>query len=163
MRGIKIDHQRLRQRDQRGAGGALHKPETDQRRQVLRQPAGNRSDRECRRAGDEQPLAAVARRHPADRRRHDRGGDDVGRQHPVDLVERRRQRTLHERQRDVGNGRIQRLHHRAGHRAADDDGPSRPRCIRRCGEDAHFCVSCAGAESPSSAISERLRPVSTET
>ena len=163
MRGIEIDHHRLRQRDQCSACGALNQAEDHQLGQILRQAAQDRGDRECRGAGHEQPLAAITRRHPADRRGHDRGGDDVGGQHPVDLVERGRQRALHERQRHIGDGRIQRLHHRTRHRASDDDGPPQSRLVRRCGAEAHLDVSCAGAESPSRAESERLRPVSTET
>ncbi len=40
-----------------------------------------------------------------------------GRQHPVDLVLRRRQRALHVGQRDVGDGGVQRLHDRRRHGA----------------------------------------------
>ena len=91
--------------------------------------AQQRRDREAADADDEQLLAAEAVGQPADRRGHDRGGDDVGGQHPVDLVERGRQRALHVGQRHVGDRGVERLHDRRAHGA---DGQQRaPRDWRR--------------------------------
>ena len=47
-------------------------------------------------------------------------GDDVGGQHPGDLVERRGQAALHVRQRHVGDRGIQHLHERGRHHASRD-------------------------------------------
>ncbi len=66
-------------------------------------------------------LAADPDRQPAGERRHDRRGDDVGGQHPGDLVLGGRHAARHVRQRDVGDGRVQRVHHRRQHQA-DGDG-----------------------------------------
>jgi hypothetical protein len=49
-------------------------------------------------------------RKKARRRRHDRGRDDIGGQHPVDLVGARRNAALDIGQRDIGDRRVQRLH-----------------------------------------------------
>ena len=59
---------------------------------------------------EEQPLDAEPPGEKAGRRRHDRGRDDIGGQHPVDLVLAGRDAALDVRQRDVGDGRVQRLH-----------------------------------------------------
>ena len=56
---------------------------------------------------------------PAGERNRDGRGDDVGGQHPTHLVLRGRQRALHARQRDVGDGRVERLHDGREH---DRDG-----------------------------------------
>ncbi len=84
----------------------------------LRDAAQHRGEGEAGGADDEQLLAAEPHRRPAERRGHDRGGDDVGGQHPVDLVLRRRQRTLHVGQGDVGDRGVERLHD-GGHHHAD--------------------------------------------
>ena len=89
----------------------------------LRDAAQHRGDGEAGGADDEQLLAAEPRRAPAERRGHDRGGDDIGGQHPVDLVLRRRQRALHVGQGDVGDRRVERLHDGRHHHA---DGQQRP-------------------------------------
>ena len=68
----------------------------------------------------------------ARRRRHDRRRDDVGGQHPVDLVRARRDAALHVGQRDVGDRRVERLHDHGeddagGDRAAIGAGRDAPR------------------------------------
>ena len=114
---IGVEQHRLRQRHQRGAGHALQQAEQHDLLDVLRQRAQQRGDGEAGDADDEQLLAAEAVGQPADRRRHDGGGDDIGGQHPVDLVERGRQRALHVGQRDIGDGGVERLHDGRRHRA----------------------------------------------
>ena len=117
---IGVEQHRLRQRHQRGAGHALQQAEQHHLLDVLRQRAQERGDGEAGDADDEQLLAAEAVGHPADRRGHDGGGDDVGGEHPVDLVERGRQRALHVRQRHVGDGGVERLHDGRRHGAHRD-------------------------------------------
>ena len=90
-----VEHHRLAQRHERCAEHALQKPVGDHLLDRQRDAAQHRGDGEPGGANDEELLAAEPRRHPAERRGHDRGGDDVGRQHPVDLVLRRRERPLH--------------------------------------------------------------------
>ncbi len=68
------------------------------------------------------------------RRRHDAGRHDIGGQHPGDLILRRRQRALHMRQGDIGDGRIQRLHDgRQHHRNGDQHR-------RRFGGEGHGVI-----------------------
>ena len=117
MQRIGVQHHRLRQRHQGGAEHALQQAEQHHLVDVLRHPAHHRGDGEAARAQDEDALAAEAVGDPAHRRGHDRGGDDVGGQHPVDLVLRRRQAALHIGQRDIGDGGVQRLHDGRGHGA----------------------------------------------
>ena len=60
-------------------------------------------------------------REPAGERNRDGGGDDVGGQHPAHLVLGGRQGALHARQRDVGDGGVERLHDgRQHHRDRDE-------------------------------------------
>jgi len=117
LQRVGVEHHRLRQRHQRGAEDALQQAEQHHLVDVLRQPAQHRGDGEAGRADDEDALAPEAVGDPSDRRGHDRGRDDVGGQHPVDLVLRGRQRALHVGQRDVGDGGVQRLHDRRRHGA----------------------------------------------
>ncbi len=64
----------------------------------------------------EHALAAEAVGQPAGERRHDRRGDDVGGQHPGDLVLRcAESAALHVRQGDVGDRGVERLHDRRQH------------------------------------------------
>ena len=114
---IGVQHHRLRQRHQRRAEHALQQAKQHHLVDVLRQPAQHRGDGKAARAQDEDALAAEAVGDPAHRRGHDRRGDDVGGQHPVDLVLRRRKAALHVGQRDIGDGGVQRLHDGRGHGA----------------------------------------------
>ncbi len=117
MQRVGVEHHRLRQRHQRRAEHALQQAEQHHLADVLRQPAHHGSNGEAGRADDEDALAAEAVGDPSHRRGHDCGGDDVGGQHPVDLVLRGRQRALHVGQRDVGDRGVQRLHDRRRHGA----------------------------------------------
>ena len=76
-------------------------------------PHSNEAKRETGDADQKQPLAPKAVGEPADRRGEDRRRDDVGRQHPVDLIDRGGQRTLHVGQRDVRHRGVERLHDRS--------------------------------------------------
>src|SRR5581483_3826305 len=108
-------------------------------------------------ADDEEPLAAETIRQPADRGGHDRCGDDVGGQHPVDLVERGRQRALHVGQRHVGNCRVERLHDGRGQGSNRDQDEPQLRLHRKevGGHFASFaCTDIKG---------RRLWPVSIST
>ncbi len=55
-------------------------------------------------------LATEVAGQPAGRRRGDGRSHDIRGQHPGDLVLGRRQRALHVRQGDVGDGRVDHLH-----------------------------------------------------
>ena len=117
---IDVEHRRLRQRRQCRAEHALQQAEAHQLFQRLRRTAQHGGGGEADDADDEQPLAAEADRHPADRRCHDGGGDHIGGEHPGDLVVRRRHAALHVWQRDVGDGGVQRLHEHRQHRGGGD-------------------------------------------
>src|SRR5262249_33593728 len=109
---------------------------------------------------DEQALSAEAVGNPADRRRHDRGGDDVGGEHPVDLVEGRRERALHVGQRYVRNRGVERLHDGRAHGADRHHGT--PAARLHCG--GHWRASwMAWVRPPNSDASVRTRPVSIST
>ena len=141
MQRVGIEHHGLRQRHQRGAEHALQQAEQHHLVDVLRQPAQHRGDGEAARAQDEDALAAEAVGDPANRRGHDRGGDDVGGQHPVDLVLRRRQAALHVGQRDIGDGGVQRLHDGRGHGADRHHVAAQAgNGDRGCGRRAHASV-----------------------
>ena len=127
LQRVGIQHHRLRQRHQRRAEHALQQAEQHHLADVLRQPAQHGSDGEAGGADDEDALAAEAVGDPAHRRGHDGGRDDVGGQHPVDLVLRGRQRALHVGQRDIGDGGVQRLHDGRGHRADRHHVPAQAR------------------------------------
>ena len=117
MQRVGIQHHRLRQRHQCRAEHALQQAKQHHLVDVLRQAAHHGSNREAGRADDEDALAAEAVGDPSHRRGHDRGRDDIGGQHPVDLVLRGRQRALHVGQRDIGDGGVERLHDRRRHGA----------------------------------------------
>ena len=89
---------------------ALQQSEEHHLFQRGRDAAKQRGSCEADHRPDEDPLAPEARREKAGRRRHDRSGDDIGSQYPGNLILRRRERSLHMRQGDIGDGRIQRLH-----------------------------------------------------
>ncbi len=169
-----VEHHRLAQRHQRRAEHALQQAVGDHLFDRERDAAQHRRDGEARGADDEQLLSPEARRHPAERRGHDRGGDDVGGQHPVDLVLRRRQGALHIGQGDIGDGRVERLHHRR-HHDADSQHPSHRRRDGLVERLVHFVRAALAAprrctrSRPKSTRSEttpcsvRTRPVSIDT
>ena len=127
MQRVGVEHHGLRQRHQRRAEHALQQAEHHHLGDVLRQPAHHGSNGEAGRADDEDALAAETVGDPSHRRGHDRGGDDIGGQHPVDLVLRGRQRALHIGQRDVGDGGVERLHDRRRHGADRHHVPAQAR------------------------------------
>ena len=123
---IDAEQHGLRQRHQRGAERALQDAEQHDLRQRLRHAAQHRRDGEAGDRDQEQPLEPEPAGQKAGRRRHDRGGDDVGGQHPVDLVLARRHAALHVRQRDVGDRGVERLHQRREDHAGGDRAPRLP-------------------------------------
>ena len=130
---IDVEHRRLRQRRECGAEHALQQAEADQLLQRLCRAAHHRCDGEAGDADDEQPLAAEADGHPADRGGHDGGGDHVGGEHPGDLVVRRRHAALHVGQRDIGDGGVQRLHEHRQHGGGGDQAAIRDAgCFGHC-------------------------------
>ncbi len=124
---IGIEHDGLRERHQRRAERALQQAEADHLHDRLRESAQDRGHGEPGRANNEQALASEAFGDPADRRGHDRGCDDVGGEHPVDLVERGRKASLHIGQCHVGDGGVQRLHDGRAHRADRHHHPAHAR------------------------------------
>ena len=84
--------------------------------------------------------------------RHDRRRDDIGGQHPVDLVLARRDAALDVRQRDVGDGGVERLHQGGEDHA---DGDRRPVAAIRCGRGGHHVPRWAW---PTSAVRNCGRP-----
>ena len=113
----------LRQRHERRAEHALQDPEQHDLDQRLRHAAQHRGDGEAGDGDQEQALEPEPAGEEAGRRRHDRGGDDVGGQHPVDLVLARRDAALHIGQRDVGDRGVERLHQRGEDHADRDRRP----------------------------------------
>ena len=170
---IGVEHHRLAERHQRCAEHALQQAESDHLLDALGDSAQHRGDGEAGGADDEQRLAAEAHRHPAERRGHDRRGDDIGGQHPVDLVLRGRQRPLHIGQRDIGDRRVERLHDGRHHDADRQHGPRQRRhrlrawCVHRVAVLAAEGETNQEASQPNGALkrspSERVLPVSIET
>jgi hypothetical protein len=118
-----VEHHRLRQRHQRGGGHPLQQAEEHDLRKAGGDPAQHRGHGEGADRQQEHLLAADLLRHPARQRQRDRRGDDVGGQHPGDLVRRRRQAALHVRQGDVGDGGVERIHQRGEHQRRGDRDP----------------------------------------
>ena len=132
-RRIDVEQHRLRQRHQRRAAHALQQAEEHHlRRGSSATPHSAEATVKPATEIEEHALDAEAAGEPAGQRRHDRRGDDVGGQHPGDLVLRRRQAALHVRQRDIGDRRVERLHDRRQHdRDRDERRGSRPGARRR--------------------------------
>ena len=88
-------------------------------------------------------------------------GDDVGRQHPVDLVERGREAALHVGQRHVGDRGVERLHDGGGHGADRHQRAPQPGGRpARGGHGCAFSASLARGEpnsEPSSAAERAMR------
>jgi len=99
----------------------LHDPERDDLSEVLGRATEHGGDGEANHSQHEQALAANARADEAGQRHRDRGGDDVGRQHPGDLVLGGAHGALHVRQRHIGDGGVEALHDgRQHHREGDE-------------------------------------------
>ena len=105
-------------------------------------PHSAEATREADDRDQEHALAPEAVGEPAGQRRHDRGGDDVGGQHPGDLILRRRQAALHVRQRDVGDRGVERLHDRRQHDGHGDHAAVAPRHPAPAAA-AHVCDASA--------------------
>lgn len=125
MQRVIVQHGRLRERHERRPEGALQQAKEHDLLDILGEAAEERSDREAGHEKNEKPLAAEPARHPSDRRSHDGGGDDVGCQHPVDLIDRRRQTALHVGKRHIRDGLVEGLHDARRHHADRDQGPPR--------------------------------------
>ena len=90
-------------------------------RQVRREAAEKRREREAGDRQHQQALAAEAAGEPAGHRQDDRVGDQVRRQRPRRLVDRRRQAAGDVRQRHVDHGGVEHLHEGGEHHRDGDD------------------------------------------
>ena len=159
---VHVEQEALRKRHERRAEQALHQTERDDLAQRLRDAAKDGRDDETGDGGQEHALAAEAIGEEAGRRRHDRRGDDIGGQHPVDLVGARRDAALDIGQRDIGDGRVQRLHdHRKDHAGGDERRGWR--LARGRGAFSHAPHRRGRASWLTKSGRPRARPVSTST
>ena len=94
----------LAKRHDRRAERALRHARQDQRLQAAGEAAQQRGDGEAEHGEEHQVAPAQPARQPARHRRGDGGGHQVERDHPGDLVLRRRQVAAHLRQHQVGDG-----------------------------------------------------------
>ena len=118
---VDVEDDRLRQRRQRGAEGALHDAEEHHLLEAEGGAAQRRGGDEAGDADGEQPLAADIVRQPAGDRRGDRLGDDIGGQHPGDGLLIGAEARLHVGQGDVGDRHVEDHHdHRDHHRDGDE-------------------------------------------
>ena len=142
-----------------GTSAAPHRPcnsrASDDLRQRLREPAEHGRDGETHDRKQEYSLAADLPREPAAQRRHDRGGDDVRGQHPCHLILGGGERALNARQRDVGDGVVERLHDRRQHDRHRDQRAARSIDTRA------YCRAAPLNETsrPRPAVRHRRRPV----
>jgi hypothetical protein len=118
---ITVDDDGLREGRQRCAECALKKAKQDHLVQSLCEAAHRRRDRESDEAHQKYLAPTEARRKPAYRTGQDRRGNNIGCEHPGDLVAGRLQAALHIGKRHVGDGRVQHLHEHAEHDADDSD------------------------------------------
>ena len=113
---VDVEHHGLGERHEKGAGNALDDAEADHHHEALRDRTEQRGDGEDDHRPDEEPLAADPFGEPAGDRNRDRGGDDIGGQHPGDRLAGRAEAGLHVRQRDVRDRLVEHLHqHRQDH------------------------------------------------
>ncbi len=130
----------------------MQNPEQHDLDQGLRHAAQHRGDGEADDGDEKKALEPEPPGEVAGGRRHDRRSDDIRGEHPVDLVLARRDTTLHIGQRDIGNGRVERLHEGGEDHA---DGDRRPiDAIRR----ALCCHHALGWARPNSAVKKRGKP-----
>ena len=94
----------LAERHDRCAEGTLSHPRQDQGLQAAGEAAQQRGDGEAEHGEEHQVAPAQPARQPAGHRRGDGGGHQVERDHPGDLLLRRRQVAAHLRQHQVGDG-----------------------------------------------------------
>ncbi|PAV70526.1 hypothetical protein WR25_16387 [Diploscapter pachys] len=120
---VDIEQDRLAHRHQRRAEHALQQAEADQLAQAVGDAAQAGDGGEADDRPQHQPLAPEPPGQPAGQRGHDRGGDDVGGEHPGDLLARGGDAALDMRQRDVGDRAVERVHHRRRHHRSGDEAP----------------------------------------
>ena len=89
-----------------------------------RRAASQRGQREAGHGQHHNQLAPKAPRQPRADRCRDGPGDDIGGQHPRDLLLRGRHSRLDMRQRDIGDGAVHRHHRGCQHRRGCDEEPS---------------------------------------
>ena len=155
---VDVEQDALRQRHQGGAEQALQQAEADDLRQRLREAAQHRGDHEAGDRGQQDALAAETVGEVARRRRHDGGRDDVGGQHPVDLVGAGRNAALDIGQRHVGDGRVQRLHdHGQDHAGGDGAAIGDHRCGTCRGRAGHDFLSEHGFEEVGDEVRQAAR------
>jgi hypothetical protein len=78
-------------------------------------------------------LAAEPAGKESSRRNHDSRSNNIGSQHPVDLILAGRDAALDVGQRDVGDRRVEGLHKGGEDHADGDRGPIRALCGGSCG------------------------------
>ena len=122
---VDVEQKGLRQGYDRRAEHALHQAEKHDGFEAPRQPAQHGKDGKADDRRQEQFLAAEPVCQPAGDRRHDCRCNDIGRQHPVDIVRGGAEIAGHRRQRDIGNRRIERLHDRRQHERNGDQAAMR--------------------------------------
>ncbi len=120
---IIIEDQRLRERDQESPERTLERARGDLCFERLRRPAQQREHGKTSNGRQEQPLATEHGAEPPGRWQHDRTDHDIRRHRPGDLVLRRRERTLHVRQRHSSDRPVDRIDHAGQNRRRRDHGP----------------------------------------
>jgi hypothetical protein len=131
MDGVGIEHRRLCDRHERSAEAALQEAEQHHLFDRRRKAAHHRCDDESGDGDQIKIFTAPSVGEESRRRGHDGRRHDIRRQHPRSLILRRRKRTLHIRQCDGGNCRVERLQDCRQHDGRRDDGahPGRFRLI----------------------------------
>ena len=111
----------LREWLQASAGGALEDAEDDEQRQVRRDAAEERKQRESADREQQDIAAAKIIRQPSGKRQHDGVGDQVRRQHPGGFFRRHGKAAGNVLQRYVHHRGVQHLHEGAKHHRDGDD------------------------------------------
>ena len=123
--GKRVAQRGLRGRDEAAAEQALNHAPKNQRRDRIREPAEDRRDRE---ADDRCRVilpAAESHLQPRRERDDDDGRNDVAGHHPGAFVDGRAEIALDDRQRDIDDRGIERLHQRREHDPDRDDDERR--------------------------------------
>ena len=110
-----LEQDRLRERDHRGAGGALNHAEYDDLADPPRQAAQSRGSHERQHRTHQISLAADSRREPAGHRDHHTDRDQIAGDHPTDLIDAHMEGLLHVGQRDIDDRHVQGLQNCADH------------------------------------------------
>jgi hypothetical protein len=98
----------------------------------LRQTAEHRGKREAHHRDEEQALLSEAAGEKTGRRRHYGGSDDIGGQHPRDLLLAGRHTALDMGQRHIGDCGVERLHEGSKDHTGGDRRP-----VDTCGFSRH--------------------------